>query len=190
MCYQVDVMKIRLFVTSLTAVAALSFGVFAQKSKIESVYTDLDTKSCKTLEQSDEGAGWYRGECQGIGGYKLQVTEGDIRQSIDVVAPNKKTYQLDLIGHISSGFSSVGAKAEWRVTRKGRTVTPNALIVRFNVSENGEDSSIITSYLVVTKITKNQICITDVIKPNPKANNTARKLADSAAAKPCVTSEN
>ncbi|MCY7376473.1 MAG: hypothetical protein LH472_10945 [Pyrinomonadaceae bacterium] len=165
-------------------------GISAQSAGIESIYTDLNAKNCKTLEQSNEYTGWYRGECPGIGGYKLQVTEGDIRQSIDVVAPNKKKYQLDFTSIVSGGFSSVGEKAEWRVTRKGKIITPTAFIVRYNASENPEDSTKITSYLVVTKITKEEICITDIVKPDAKANEEARKLADSSPTKPCKVSEN
>jgi len=183
-------MKTHLSIFSLAIVLSFSFGALAQKSKIESVYTNLDAKSCKTLEQETEGTGWYRGECKGIGGYKLQITEGDLRQSIDVVAPNKSKYELDFTGHVSGGFSSVGAKAEWRVKRKGKTLTPIALIIRFNASENPEDSSILTSYLVVSKVTKNQICITNIVKPGAKANEEARKFADSAADKPCQMAGN
>jgi hypothetical protein len=184
-------MKIKLLAISFLTIMLLAVSALAQKSKIESIYTNLDGKSCKTLESETEGAGWYRGECKGVGGYKLHLTEGDIRQSIDVIAPNKNKYELDFIGHISSGFSSVGAKAEWRVMRgKGKTVTPIALIARFNVSENSEDSSIITSYLVISKITKNQICITDIVKPGAKQNEEARKFADTSADKPCLSAGN
>lgn len=176
-----------------SALLILSFAAFAfaqKAAKIQSVYTSLDTAKCKTLESETEGAGWYRGECKGVAGYNLQVTEGDIRQSVDVVAPNKTKYELDFIGHISSGFSAVGTKAEWRVAGAGKSAKPIALIVRFNVSENPEDSSKTTSYLVVTKITKTQICITDVVKPGAKANEEARTLADASADKPCKSAEN
>ncbi len=183
-------MKTRLPIFSFLITLVFAVGVSAQQSKIESVYTNLNTKDCKTLEQSDEGTGFYRGECPGIGGYKLQVTEGDIRQSIDVVAPNKKIYELDLTGNVSTAFSSVGEKAEWRVTRRGKTVVPTALIVRYNASENPDDSTKLTSYLVVAKIAKTEICVTDVVKPGAKANEEARKLADSAAAKPCKVPAN
>ena len=179
-------MNIKSSVFCVLTIFFLTAGAFAQKSKIESIYTNLNDKACKTLESDTEGTGWYRGECKGVGGYKLQVTEGDLRQSIDVVAPNKRKYELDFIGHVSGGFSSVGAKAEWRVSRgRGKTVSPLGLIIRFNVSENPEDSSIITSYLIVTKITKNQICITNVVKAGARANEQARKFADSSAPKPC-----
>lgn len=183
-------MKMKLSTFSFLLLLFFVVSVSAQNSKIQSVYTNLNTKDCKTLEQSVEGAGSYRGECPGIGGYKLQVTEGDIRQSINVVAPNKKRFELDLIGNVSTGFSSVGEKAEWRVTRKGKTVTPMALIVRYNVSENPEDSSKTTSYLIVAKITKTENCVTDVIKPDANANENARKLADASAAKPCKVPAN
>lgn len=180
-------MKLKFVIFSAAVMLCLSVGVFAQKSKIQSVYTNLKTNSCKTLESETSGAGWYRGECPGIGGYKLQLTEGDIRQSIDVIAPNKNKYELDFIGHVSSGFSSVGERAEWRVTGSGKKQTPTALIVRYNVSENSEDSSIVTSYLIVSKITKNQICITNVVKPGANQNEEARKLADQSADQPCFS---
>lgn len=148
-----------------------------------SVYTSLETKNCRTVEQSDEGAGWYRGECKGVGGYKLEVTEGDLRQSVNVVAPGGKITELNF-GYVSPAFSSVGAKAEWRM--KGKI--PVGLIVRFNVSDV-EDSSKITSYLVVSKISKTGSCITDVVTPGKTQNAQAQKLADAAATKPCKSFE-
>lgn len=173
-------MKTLIFI--LTLLTILSLDAYAQKSTNTSIYTSLDTKNCKTLESSNEGAGSYRGRCAGFGGYKLDVLEGDIRQTINVIAPNKKSFELTLWTVVSSGFSSVGQKAEWRVSGK----TPRALIVRFNASENPEDSSKITSYLVVAKITKSEVCVTDIIKPNSNQNAQAQKLADVAATKPCL----
>lgn len=177
----------------LTLIATMMFFcgglVSAQTKKAESVYTNLNDKFCKTLEQSDEGAGWYRGECPGVGGYKLQVTEGDIRQSIDVVMPGKKRFELDLPLNVSPAFSSVGEKAEWRVTRKGKSIAPYALIVRYNASENSEKPEQNTSYLVVVKITKNLACVTDVVTPSAKANEQARELADGSPNKPCISRE-
>jgi hypothetical protein len=183
-------MKTNLLLFSFLFILLSAVGSFAQKAKIESIYTSLDTKNCKTLEQSDEGSGWYRGECKGVGGYRLQVTEGDIRQSIDVIAPNKKKFELDLIGNVSLAFSFVGAKAEWCGVRKNKKFMPTALIVRFSANENSSEPTKTTSYLVVAKITKTEICITDVIKPTAKANEEARKLADSASTKSCKSSRN
>ena len=166
------------FLLTLCILLTCTFSASAQK--ITSVYTNLDGKNCKTLESESEGAGWYRGRCKGIAGYQLEVTEGDLRQSVDVITPGKKTFKLEF-WNISSAFSAVGAKAEWRM--KGKT--PIALIVRFNANEDVEDTSKVTSYLVVTKITKNEICVVDVVKPMKDQNAAARKIADNSAGRPC-----
>jgi hypothetical protein len=173
-------MKTKIFLT-LNIIALLSLSALAQANK--SVYTNLDGKTCKTLESDSSGAGSYRGRCPGVAGYKLDMLEGDIRQTINVIAPNKKTFELNFWGYFGS-FSSVGQKAEWRM--KGKT--PVALIIRYNVAGT-EDSSKNTSYLMVSKITKNEICVTDVVNPSKTQNAEAQKLADAAAAKPCKATE-
>ncbi len=168
------------FIIIGSLILAFSMVAVAQNT---SIYTSLDTKTCKTIEQSDEGSGWYRGECKGVGGFKLEVTEGDIRQSINVIAPSKKKFELDF-SLVSPAFSTVGEKAEWRMNGK----VPVALIVRFNASDV-EDSSKTTSYLVITKISKTESCITDVVEPGKTQNADARTLADEAASKPCKSFE-
>ena len=178
--------KILMLALSLTMFSA---AVFGQTKKVESLYTSLAAKNCKTVEQTDDEGGSYRGQCPGVGGYRLELLEGDLRQSINIVAPNSKKYELNLWSVVSGGFSSVGEKAEWRVTRNGRTVTPNALILRFNASENPEDSSKITSYLTVVKITKTEACVTDIVKPAADQNAKARELADATAGKACKSPE-
>ena len=127
--------------------------------------------------------------CGGIGGYKLQREYGDDRESITVISPNGKKHQLEFWNIISSAFSHVGEKAEWRVIRKKGKVTPVALIVRFTASENSGDTSKPTSlisYLAVAKITPQKICVTDKITPSATANEEARVAADASADKPCV----
>lgn len=151
----------------------------------ESVYTDLADDKCKTLELNADEGGDYRGECDGVGGFKLEVIEGDLRQTINVIFPNGKKSELDLTSNVSSAFSAVGDKAEWRVTGKGKNVKPYALIIRYNANENPEKPEERTSYLVVTKITEDSACITDVIKPTSDQNKKAQKAADESANKPC-----
>ena len=146
----------------------------------KSVYTSLSEKACRALKVSDDEGSSYEGECPGVGGYKLRLLEGDLRQSIDIVTPGKKTHQL-AFWNISSAFSYIGDRVEWRM--KGKT--PIALIARFNASEDPENAEKRTSYLIVSKITKNEICVTDVIKPTTTQNADARKAADSAASRPC-----
>jgi hypothetical protein len=165
-------------------------GISAAGQKIESIYTDLTTEKCKEIELTDNEGGSYRGECAGVGGYKLEVLEGDLRQSINVIAPGGKKSELDLWTTVSGAFSAVGAKAEWRVIRNGKNITPTALILRYNASENPEKPELTISYLVVVKIEKNAACVTDVVKPTVKNQNVrARQLADTSARKQCKKSK-
>ena len=161
----------------------LSVSVYAQK--LTSTYTSTDTKDCKTIEQTDKEGGSYRGICKGVGGYKIELIEGDIRQTVNVIAPNKKKSELVLWTNVSSGFSSVGQKIEWRM--KGNV--PVAMILRYNASDDPADSSKITSYLVVSKIAQNKVCITEILKPMKDQNIEAQKLADAASSKSCKVFE-
>lgn len=159
---------------------------FAQSNR--SIYTSLAEKSCRTIKADSSEAGSYIAICRGVGGYKLQVEEGDLRQNIQVITPAGKKHSLDLWTVVGSSFSSLGEKAEWRVrTEKGKVV-PFALIVRYNVSDP-EDSTKSTSYLAVTKITADQICVTDKIPPGASANVAARAAADGSANKPCLSTD-
>lgn len=148
-------------------------------AQVTSVYTSTKTNACKQLQQSDDGAGSYEGECPGIGGYKLRLLEGDIRQTLNVVTPAKKIQELNFWGFYG-GFSTIGEKVEWRV-KKG---VPIALIARFNVAD-AEDSTKSTSYLMVSKIGKTESCVVDIVMPGKSQNLDARIAADDAASMPC-----
>lgn len=154
--------------------------VFAQNT---SIYTGTTVKDCKPTKESTDGG--YVGLCKGVGGYNLILMEDDLRQSINVVAPNKKESELNLWSTVSSGFSSIGEKVEWRM--KGKV--PVSFILRYNVSGDPEDSTKITSYLVVVKVAKTSSCITDVVEPSKTQNAEARKLADAAPSKSCKVFE-
>jgi len=148
------------------------------------VYSDLTEKSCKTKDKN-ESEEWIVQECPGVGGYKLEVFEGDLRSSINVISPNGKKSELEF-QKVSMNFSSLGEKAEWHVEKKDGKDIPTALIVRFNASKDSDETKN-DSYLIVSKISAEKSCITDVVKPMPNANEEARKLAESASTKPCKT---
>jgi hypothetical protein len=147
-----------------------------------SVYTNLGDKFCRLIKSDATEAGEYFGRCPGTGGYHLLLAEGDLRQNLTVVTPLGKQHSLELWTIVSSAFSSLGQKAEWRV--KGQK--PIALIVRYNASEDVDHPDNRTSFLVVTKITPAEICVTHKIAPGPRANEEARELADEATNKPCL----
>ena len=160
-------------------------GTLAAAQSIDSVYTSLSTKACRTIRSTTSEGGSYVGICPGVAGYKLQSEEGDLRQNIQVITPSGKKHSLELWNVVGSGFSVHGEKAEWRVKRQRGKVVPIALIVRYHVA-NPEDSTKGTSWLAVAKITAAKICVTDKIAPGPNANVVARTAADNSANKPCL----
>lgn len=165
---------------TITLIAIFLVGAFAVQAQNSSVYTSLSTKACKELKSNPDEGSEYEGECPGVGGYKLRLLEGDLRQSIDVVTPRRKKFQL-AFWNITGAFNYAGQKAEWRMRGK----TPVALIVRLTASKDPEDSTKTSSMLVVSKISATEACVTDVVEPVAKQNEIARKLADEAAKKPC-----
>lgn len=169
------------YIVFATVIVALcEHGSAAQTS---SVYSSLERKQCTIKSTS---AGDYEGRCPNMDGYYLTLLEGDLRQNIVVVAPQGTKHSLELWDVVSGGFSSVGPRAEWRVTTENGKRVPVALIFRYHVSEDVDHPDKKTSYLVVAKITDTEICVTDKISPSPNANEAARTAADSASTKPCL----
>jgi hypothetical protein len=172
----------------LPALILIVFGclVTAAAQTNRSVYTSLGQKQCRVLKTAKAENDDFSARCPGTGGYKLILSEGDLRQNISVVTPKGEEHSLELWTIVSSGFSTVGPRVEWRVATQKRKATPVALIIRFNVSEDPESPQKLTSYLAVAKITANEICVTDKISAGPKANEEARHAADNAGTKPCL----
>jgi len=154
--------------------------VAAQSNR--SVYTSLGEKQCRTIKSAKSENDDFEARCPGPGGYKLILSEGDLRQNLVVVTPKGKEHSLELWSVVSSGFSTVGPRVEWRLAN----AKPVALILRYNTSEDAEAPNKNTSYLAVAKITATEICVTDKILPGPKANEDARRAADAASTKPCL----
>lgn len=154
--------------------------VSAQASR--SVYTSLEEKQCRTIKSPNTDEDDLEIRCRGAAGYTLVVSEGDLRQNITVITPKGVKHSLDLWDVAGGGFSHVGPRAEWRMTRQ----KPVALIIRYNVSENVDQPDKKSSYLVVSKITATEICVTDRISPGANANDEARRTADTAATRPCL----
>ena len=159
-------------------------------AQTRSVYTSLTVNSCRTIKTETTGAGDYEGLCRGVSGYSLTLLEGDLRQNIIVNTPKGAKHSLELWDVISGGFSHVGPKAEWRISRQNGRLSPNALIIRYNAIENPDNPNKYTSYLAVAKITSTEICVTDKISPGANANIDARRAADNAATKPCLKTTN
>ena len=191
---EADNIKTAVFEMDMASVGAVmsgdaGFGQMHPDMKIDGVGNSLNSLPAPPGANFHPGIGsngggfgldWFTT----VGGYKLHVVEGDLRQSINVIAPGGKEHELRLWEHFGA-FSAVGPKAEWRM--KGRS--PFALIFRFNVSENPEDSSKTTSYLIVAKVSPSLACVTEIIKPSRNQNAEARRAADRSATVPCKIAE-
>src|SRR5262249_17542257 len=151
------------------------------EARTSSIYTDISPRGCQLVKVHTESGGSVQ-ECPGPAGYKLFIEDDDSRMSATVVTPEGQRHPLNYWQVITHNFSSLGAKAEWRVTRRQGKTVPTALIIRVNAIENPDTSSA-TSYLAVAKITDREICVTDKIKPGPAANEEARRAADASANK-------
>jgi hypothetical protein len=170
------------------SVSRLHPAAEAGDASVTSIYTSLITLGlCQTMEVTDARTG-PRHRCPGVDGYTLIVEDTDARMSVTVVTPNGASYPLDYWHLVTTHFSNLGDRAEWRVTaRNGGIREPIALIIRVNSYEI-DGSNKPTSYLAVAKITADLICVTDRIGPGPTANVEARRAADSSASKACLRS--
>src|SRR5437870_3688426 len=90
---------------------------FAQNVKPTSVYTNLSGKNCRSIKTVAE-TGSSVEKCSGVANYSLLVLDDDNRMSLTLVSPDRKEHPLDLWTIVTTSFSTLGEKAEWRVVRK------------------------------------------------------------------------
>jgi hypothetical protein len=170
---------------ALLALPLLAAAPAQQGDPLRSVYTTLDPAQCRTIRTYEE-TGDSEQRCPGIAGHVLLVSDGDARVSVTVVTPDRRQHPLDYWTVITSGFSSLGPRAEWRVRGTGRALRPVALIVRVNANEDPEVPERRTSYLAVARLTGGRVCVTHRIGPYANANELARQAADRAGTLPCL----
>lgn len=140
-----------------------------------SQFTSLESKNCRMIEQNLDEGPYTRELCVGPAGYQLEVSESDLRQDIEVIAPGGAMTALGLSEIVANGaFNSLGKVAEWRGEARAR---PTTLIVRLNVAggPNGDEPDI--SRLVVARL-KAPACVVAIVPPSAGQNAQARRIAD------------
>ena len=152
----------------------------SQAADWHSQYSNLTPPDCRTISSDEHGA---RLRCVGPAKYQLELLASD-REDVNLIYPSGKVHKLKLIQTVGNGFSHLGKKAEWRFTSGANE--PSALILRFNVVEDSNNIGASTSYLVVSKITPAQACVTAIIKPSAAANELAREQSQEATNRPCL----
>jgi hypothetical protein len=170
-------MRMRRF---LSALLVAGLGNVANAGEISSVYTDLVAeKDCVTYAAAAGGEGdWANMACAGYRGYPVLLAYDDARESIFYgFAPAS-----DLPWESFSAFNSAGPKIEWRLESNGDQAVPFAAIQRWSVSDP-EDPDNKIEVLVVSKVAQMKErdgCVVGLVvgSGNPKANDTARRIAD------------
>ena len=178
-------MKLHLPILAGILLAGLPAAAAPQRT---SQYTRTD--KCRTIERNEEEGGWSVQVCPGLGGYRLRVTEGDLRQNVVVQFPGKGNRRggerslalAEATG--SGGFSSIGETVEWRGSGAGRAFRPDALILRYIVVENPEQPEKPASYLLTVSLANRRPCVTAKVAPGPAQNERAHAIADGPA--PCL----
>ncbi|MEZ5476914.1 MAG: hypothetical protein R3E95_05355 [Thiolinea sp.] len=152
----------------------------------DSSYTSIRSADCQTLSRDEHGGIVQR--CPSFNGVGVKVLEGDLRQSITLVLDGRDR-PLDFWTWVTPGFSSLGDLVEWRhVKRHPEQIA--GMIVRLTAAEN-PDPERTTSYLVVSKLTADEVCVVGKVPPQVRENQNvkARALAERAAEMPCLSQE-
>lgn len=139
--------------------------------KRASVYTSLEDKDCKTIEEIEETGDWT-GECPAVAGYRLELSSGDLRDDLTIIEGNKRT-DLGIPTLVANGaFDSLGPKAEWRGPAGGK---PDTLIVRVHVAnpEGVSDSG----RLAIARLGQKP-CLVAIVPPAAGQSDRARAIAD------------
>ena len=147
-----------------------------------SVFTSLDLKQCRLIEENIDEGGYSRHDCPGHAGYRIELIESDLRQNIALIRPNGTKDELDLAARIGGGgFSEIGKTIEWRGADRAK---PRTLTLRFNVNESPEPAVPPRSYLIVIRLAA-PACPVAKIAPGPTQSNDARRIADATTLPAC-----
>lgn len=150
----------------------------ATPASAESVYTKLDLKKCAAIETDEQGGRWA---CPGWGGYPVEFSEGDLRQSL-------------FFGHLGNWskkahwesfgpFNHATGTFEWIVEGK----TAKAVIARFIIENSNEETGEVDEksrgqVLAIYKVGQKgegEACTVGYVdaRANPEPNVLARKVA-------------
>jgi len=147
-----------------------------------SSYTSIEQKDCITLDSDNIGSVQ---ECEAFENIGVKVLVGDIRESI-VLTRHEREYDLELLPPtVKPIFSSFGLKLEWRhLLTNSKNI--KGVIIPLNISDDFENLDKTTSYLVVTKITNDEICVVAKIAPQKEQSEIAREILDTDEDLPCL----
>ncbi len=152
---------------------------------MESAFTDIEAGKCKTGE-SNKKEGWSIRLCEGFAGYRFEVYQDEIRQSMNVISPTGEKSELDFQTLVAGGHSTFAQSVEWRYKKIDGKPVPMSFMVQFNSNDPKADMKS-TPLWVVVKVSPAGSCITDVVANSPTQVEEARAFADNIEPRPCRT---
>jgi hypothetical protein len=159
-------------------ILAAMFVLVISPALAESVYTKLDMKTCVAMEAQEQGGRW---SCPGWGGYPVEISEGDLRQSLFFghLGDWSKKQHWESFGP----FNHVGATFEWIVEGKTAKAAIARLLIENSNEDTGEaDDKSRGQVLVIFKVGQKgegEACTVGYVdaRANPDPNTFARKVA-------------
>jgi len=146
-----------------------------------SSYTSIEQKDCITLDSDNIGSVQ---ECESFEDIGVKVVVGDSRESI-ILTRNEKEYDLELLATFKNIFSSFGSKLEWR-HELTNSKNIKGVIIPLNMSDDPDNLDRTTPYLLVTKITKEKVCVVAKIAPQKEQDEIAIEILDTDEDLPCL----
>jgi len=178
-------------IITFTALIFLTFSNMAVASMDDdktspinsSSYTSIEEKDCITLDSDNIG---LVQECEAFENIRVKVVVGDIRESI-ILTRNEREYDLEFLTRPKPIFSSFGPKLEWRHERINSKKI-KGVIISLNMSDDVNDLEKTSTYLIVTKISSEKICVVAKIAPQKEQDEIAREILDTDEDLPCLKS--
>jgi len=174
-------------IITFTILLFLSSLMLSADDKITSLntstYTSIEQKDCISLDSDNIGSVQ---ECESFTDILVKVVEGDIRESI-ILTRDKKEYNLEFLSTKKLVFSSFGLKIEWRhEVENSKNI--KGMIIPINMSNDSKNLDKTSTYLVVTKITSDEICVVAKIAPQKEQDEIAREILDTDENLSCLKS--
>ena len=176
-------------IITFTILLFLLVSIVSAKDETDSLntssYTSIEQKDCVTLDSDNIG---LVQECEAFEDIGVKVIVGDRRKSI-ILTRDEREYELAFLSMFKSLFSSFGTKLEWRHLL-ANTKDIKGVIIPINMSDDVDNLEKTTSYLVVTKITDEKICMVAKIAPQKDQQEIAREILDTDEDLPCLKQPN
>jgi len=171
----------------LFLIAALSFSVFAQSEKVESIQTKLSKETCVDQKGADGKNGILGvSKCQGVSGYSIEIVTYEHGQGLTLQTPTGEKLFIDLFTPLGEE-SYIGEEVEWRGVRKGETFEPIAMIFKQNTFQRIAPEKEPSNKIAVVRIERNSACLIAYAVPNRNFGLTkTREFADDVNM-PCLT---